>query len=92
LSDIIYSQHLIWAPDGDEAFDDGSFVLQFDIQDCARLIAFKSHPPALLDPNTLRDVTLPTDTFYGILQEWRDEFLREWTALPKVPEGDDAIG
>jgi hypothetical protein len=24
FSDLVYSRHLIWAPDGDEAFDDGS--------------------------------------------------------------------
>ena len=39
--DAIYSNHLVWAPDGDEAFDDGSYVLQVESQDQVRLIAFK---------------------------------------------------
>jgi hypothetical protein len=30
-----------WAPDADEAFDDGSYVLQFDVDGRVRLIAFK---------------------------------------------------
>jgi len=38
LCDFTYSRHLIWAPDGDEAFDDGSSVLQFDVGDRVRLI------------------------------------------------------
>jgi Immunity protein 42 len=33
---------LAWAPDGDEAFDDGSHVLQFDVDSRIRLIAFKN--------------------------------------------------
>jgi hypothetical protein len=33
FSDIVYSKNLMWAPDGDEAFDDGSYVLQFDVED-----------------------------------------------------------
>src|SRR6478672_7257374 len=40
--DMLQSSHIVWAPDGDEAFDDGSYILQFDIDDNVRLIAFKS--------------------------------------------------
>lgn len=31
----LYAAKIQWAPDGDEAFDDGSFVLQFDVDDKA---------------------------------------------------------
>jgi hypothetical protein len=48
----INSNRLVWAPDGDEAFDDGSYVLQ--------------------------------DEFYGILQEWHQRFIDEWSAMPKT--------
>ena len=34
--DLIYTNRLTWAPDGDEAFDDGSYVLQFDVADQVR--------------------------------------------------------
>jgi hypothetical protein len=57
LRDCFYAQNLVWAPDGDEAFDDGSYVLQFDIGHRVRLIAFRSLPGAYHhDPQTLADV------------------------------------
>jgi hypothetical protein len=74
----------MWAPDGDEAFDDGSYVLQFDVEDRVRLIAFRSGEGYVHDPATLSDVWLPSDDFYGVLQEWLQSFDREWTALMKV--------
>jgi|SRR5579875_2377975 len=67
----------IWAPDGDEAFDDGSFVLQFDIADSVRLIGFKSergHSSAL---HSISDLRLPADDYYGTLEAWLDNFDRE---------------
>jgi hypothetical protein len=81
--DVFYSGHLIWAPDGDEAFDDGSYVLQFDVGDRARVIAFKCGNDWLCDPLTLRDVWIPAEVYYQILCEWRDAFEGEWAALPK---------
>lgn len=39
---VIKSRQLQWAPDGDEAFDDGSYILQFDVNDDIRLIGFKA--------------------------------------------------
>jgi hypothetical protein len=71
-----------WAPDGDEAFDDGSYVLQFDVDDRVRMIAFKS-PDAFVDAGSVREVWLAADTYYGTLREWRDKFIAEWKALPK---------
>lgn len=38
FEEIVRSNHIVWAPDGDEAFDDGSYVLQFDTRDGVRLI------------------------------------------------------
>src|SRR6266700_1875408 len=49
FTQALYSNSLVWAPDGDEAFDDGSYVLQFDVGDRVRLIAFK-RPHSLVDP------------------------------------------
>jgi hypothetical protein len=78
----LYSNSLVWAPDGDEAFDDGSYVLQFDVGDRVRLIAFK-RPGQLVDPASVREVWLSADTFYSTLHRWRDNFISEWQSLPK---------
>ena len=69
---------ILWAPDGDAAFDDGSYVLQFDVRDRVRLIAFKSDQEYSYDPDTLSEVWMPSETFYQILQKWRDLFEAEW--------------
>jgi hypothetical protein len=55
------SNDRMWAPDGDGAFDDGSYVLQFDVKDRVRLIAFKSGDNYRHDPATLSDVWIPAD-------------------------------
>lgn len=78
----LYSNSLVWAPDGDEAFDDSSYVLQFDVGDRVRLIAFK-RPDSLVDPASVREVWLSSDTFYNALREWQETFMAEWEALPK---------
>lgn len=75
-----------WAPDGDEAFDDGSFVLQFDVEDRVRIIAFKLTSDGKHDPVTLKDLWMGSEEFYAVLQQWRDAFLVEWASLPKVPD------
>jgi hypothetical protein len=83
---MVWSKRIMWAPDGDEAFDDGSYVLQFDIQDRVRLIAFKCGPGYVHDPATLSDVWLPADGFYYVLQRWHDAFEDEWVSMPKASD------
>lgn len=79
------NQDINWAPDGDEAFDDGSYVLQFDVEDRIRLIGFKIYEEGYHhNPATLSDVWLEADKFYGILQSWRDAFESERIAAPKL--------
>ena len=85
FTNLVYSKHLIWAPEGDEGFDDGSYVLQFDVQDQARVIAFKNEN-CVHAPGSLREVWLPADDFYKILRDWREAFVKEWASLPKEPE------
>ncbi|MFO1512599.1 MAG: Imm42 family immunity protein [Verrucomicrobiota bacterium] len=41
FSNYFSSDRLTWAPDGDEAFDDGSNVLHFDVDNRVRLIGFR---------------------------------------------------
>src|ERR1035438_5925441 len=85
FSHLVHTSGLVWAPDGEEGFDDGSFVLQFEDEDRVRLIAFHSNENYLIDSGSLRDLWLPNYDFYGILQEWKNRFAEEWEALPKEP-------
>jgi hypothetical protein len=80
----VVASNINWAPDGDEAFDDGSYVLQIDRGDCVRLIAFKTEQTGRFDSATLSDLTLKSDDFYDVLRRWHAEFLSEWEALPKT--------
>ena len=80
---LLHSTNLDWAPDGEEGFDDGSCVLQFDVGDEVRLIAFSRAMNPILDPASLREVWIPAEDFYTILQNWHDRFLEEWTSFPK---------
>lgn len=92
FSEFFRSDRLLWAPDGDEAFDDSSFVLHFDVGDRVRLIAFRLRPwkeDYRHDPASLRDVWLEADAFYRILELWRVRFEAEWRATPKIPQVDD---
>lgn len=82
---IIFSNHLLWAPDGDEAFDDGSYVLHFDVGNQVRLIAFKSRGESYdSDPATISSIWLQADKYYNILEQWRNAFETEWAATPKT--------
>lgn len=78
FKEAIWSNHLVWAPDGDEAFDDGSYVLQFENDNCVRLIAFLGTPDFLYDPKSLRDLRLSQDEFYKTLHDWHNAFDGEW--------------
>ena len=85
FADLIYSRDIVWAPDGDQAFDDGSYVLQFDVDDRVRVIGFRSIVGGYAhDPSSLGDVWLSATDFYSILDEWRSRFDAEWKAAPKV--------
>jgi hypothetical protein len=83
LAEMVYSRELLWIPDGDEAFDDGSYVVQFDVEDQVRLIAFNRLGSDPYDPATLTDFWLSADNFYGTLGEWQDQFVKEWQGIPK---------
>ena len=90
FSDLINEKQVVWAPDGDEAFDDSSYVLQFDVGNRVRLIAFKAameHP--VYNRSTLREVWLPAEDFYGLLQDWRLQFEEERNEkLKRLPCGN----
>jgi len=80
----LYSNSLVWAPAGDEAFDDGSYVLRFDVGDRVRLIAVK-RPDSQVDPASVREVWISADIFYNALQ-WRDTFMPNGTRFRNTDE------
>jgi hypothetical protein len=84
LRKLVSSKDLLWAPDGDAAFDDGSYVLQFDVEERVRLIAFQRPVGLFHEPATLRDVWITTQRYYLTLQQWRDDFEASWTAEVKL--------
>ncbi len=95
-------QHLVksgvmWAPGGDEEFDDGSVILQFDLRDSVRIVAGRP-PEGLPRPRRplrgngpqctdylIRDVTMSAEAFYGVLALWHARFLSQWAQSAKVP-------
>jgi len=82
---LIYQSKLVWAPDGDEAFDDGSFVLQLDKEDYVRLIGFTTKKEGYEhEPGSLADLWIGANEFYRILEEWSSTFDKEWCAAPKA--------
>lgn len=81
----IHEANVVMAPDGDLAFNDGSHVLQFDVDNKVRLIAFKSTEIGYtFVQHSLRDVWLSADSFYVILEQCLLDFDREWSAMNKV--------
>ena len=84
LREALASNEIVWAPDGDAAFDDGGHVLQFDQGDRVRLIAFRStgNPDEVL--STMTELWMRADDFYQLLENWQSSFEAEWTAALKL--------
>jgi Immunity protein 42 len=77
---VVIASRIGWVPDGDEAFDDGSNVLQFDIGDKVRLIAFINEEGLQNSLSTVSEIWLDSNEYYGILSEWQHRFEMEWAA------------
>lgn len=76
--DSVVASQIIWAPDGDSAFDDGSHVLQIDQDTRVRLIAFKNMACKEDIIATLSEVWVDVNEFYEILAKWQEEFEKQW--------------
>jgi hypothetical protein len=72
--DALAQGEVLWAPDGDAAFDDGSHVLQFDEGAQVRLIAFKNSDSQDKLQQSVVEVRLASDRFYELLGEWQHGF------------------
>lgn len=79
LTDLMAEHEIVWAPDGDQAFDDGSHVLHFDQGSQVRLIGFKNRDDVSLVA-TLSDVCLNAEEFYTMLNTWKESFEAEWAS------------
>ncbi len=64
-----------WAPDGDEAFDDGSHVLQMNVGNKVRLIAFVHADGG--NAALLSEKWLEAGSFYEVLSRWSARFVAE---------------
>ncbi len=84
LREALASNEIVWAPDGDAAFDDGGHVLQFDQGGTVRLIAFKNTGNRDDTLGTLAEAWVSADEFYGLLDKWQSMFEAEWAGLLKL--------
>ena len=82
--DTLESHEIVWAPDGDAAFDDGGHVLQFDESTRVRLIGFMNMKEQEGVRRTLTDAWINADDFYELLDDWQKRFEAEWTAAQKM--------
>ena len=87
FNDALVLNEIFWAPDGDEAFDDGGHVLQYDAGGKVRLIAFKNTKLQDDVTSTLADIWMSADEFYGLLDKWQSNFELEWASVPKMLPG-----
>ncbi|MFS8116397.1 Imm42 family immunity protein [Rhizobium jaguaris] len=77
---VVYTRDIMWAPDGDEAFDDGSYILQFDEGSEVRLIAFVNQSALAETIATVSEQWLDTNIYYEVLSNWKSAFEEEWRA------------
>jgi hypothetical protein len=73
-----FERNALWAPDGDEAFDDGSYVFQFDVADKVRVIGCKNVEHCAAD---VREAWIESRVFYDLLGHWIAQFDHKWKAL-----------
>ena len=81
----LISSEIVWAPDGDAAFDDGGHVLQFDVGNQVRLIAFMNPVRREDVASSLTEVWTSAEEFYGCLDKWQRQFQVEWMAAISDP-------
>ena len=79
----LQSAELLWAPDGDAAFDDGGHVLQFDVDNQVRLIAFMNPLSRKDGTSSMAEIWTSAENFYGCLDKWQRQFEVEWAIQSK---------
>ncbi len=77
--DRVFDNNLMWAPDGDEAFDDGSHVFQIDEKDnMVRLIAFNNSLDEAEFVDSITELYIESRRYYGVLEDWSTAFRTLW--------------
>jgi hypothetical protein len=74
----LFSHELWWAPDGDAAFDDGSYVIQMDYPNYVRVIGFKYLESQSETLASISELRMDSGEFYDVLEEWSGRFLEDW--------------
>lgn len=87
---VIDAARIQWAPDGDAAFDDGSYVLQLDVEDEVRVIAFQNMEIPADTACSIAEQRIDGDVFYGVLREWSAHFISDWS--DQVRDGTSQAG
>jgi hypothetical protein len=81
---LVNKQRLGWASSGEEAWDDGSVVLQFDVGTRVRLVAFKTdYVDSKTTYHTFTERYVESAEFYQVLSEWKAAFDAEWNRQHK---------
>jgi len=78
LDQVLFKNKLIWAPDGDAAFDDGGHIIQIDEGDMCRIVAFNNGETDRDTRESVVDVRLSCRRFYDILAQWSGQFEDDW--------------
>jgi hypothetical protein len=84
FAEALHSSGSIWAPDGDEAFDDGSHILQFDAASRVRLVAFLNTESPDDLRGTISEQWMDADLFYAIVSAWKTLFAIERSSRLKA--------
>jgi len=83
---LMLANHIVWAPDGDEAFDDGGNVLQFDVDSKVRLIAFMNTNDRAERAASVTEQWLDAGVYYSVLEEWLGCFDRLRAGMLRSPK------
>lgn len=71
----VCENQILWIPDGDSAFDDGSHILHMDAHNGkVRLVGWKKDGEISIREDTLQDLWLESSIFYGELSNWLKRF------------------
>jgi hypothetical protein len=81
---ILCSKKIVWAPDGDGAFDDGSHILQFDFGTQVRLIGFRANDECEVERSSIAEIWVDAHEYYSVLSSWLGWFDREGSASSKI--------
>ncbi len=73
----LYSSKVIWASDGDAAFDDGGHILQFDVDGYVRVLGFLDTVKITGASGAVVEQWLDADFFYSTLLDWKISFEME---------------